>query len=425
MRIEGMLCNNLTGILEGDEAFPLPHLDRIHFIPKGNIMSTTATTSMNDGLFGSAPTTSSAPASVESTARYQEAALEARTPLNLTMLPSEDLETSSRRPSPTEPDRPTPPQLPKVSVLIPTYNYGRYLAETIESVLAQDFQDFELIIVDDCSGDNSAAVIKHYAGLDGRIRYKVNPKNLGMVANWNYCLSLARGKYIKFLFGDDMLANRQALKKMVVMLDENPSAVLAVSARSILDERSRITEIMDHLGANGKQAGHDVIVRCLETNANLVGEPSVVMMRKCDAARGFNPNYRQLPDLEMWFHLLEKGDAIYTSEALCSFRKHALQQTEVNKIQQVGEKEQVILLSEFFTRPWIRTGKRRKLMFTQIYWLRKQSRRGSGCAEMEKQLLGSLGFGWYVWFYALHKLSRPFQNLRRFHQKHILRHSVK
>jgi glycosyltransferase involved in cell wall biosynthesis len=388
-------------------------------------MSTTVATSLDDAFFGRAPATSPTPASVESTARYQEAALEVRAPSNLTRLPSEDLETSTRRPSPTEPSKPTPARLPKVSVLVPTYNYGRYLPETIESVLAQDFQDFELIIVDDCSRDNSAAVIKHYAGLDDRIRYKVNPKNLGMVANWNYCLSLARGEYIKFLFGDDTLADRQALKKMVAMLDENPSAVLAVSARNILDEHSRITEIMDHLGENGRQAGRDIIVRCLETNANLVGEPSVVMMRKRDAARGFNPNYRQLTDLEMWFHLLEKGDAIYTSEPLCSFRKHALQQTEVNKIQQIGEKEQVILLTEFFTRPWVKTGKRRKLMFTQIYWLRKQSKRGSGSPEMEKLLLGTLGVRWYAWYYTLHKLCRPFQNLRRFYLKHILGHSVK
>src|ERR1700691_6171602 len=100
---------------------------------------------------------------------------------------------------------------PKVSVLIPTYNYARYLAEAIESVLEQDFQDFELLIVDDCSSDNTAEVVQPFCARDARVRFAVNPTNLGMVNNWQRCLDHARGSYIKFLFGDDTLANPQAL----------------------------------------------------------------------------------------------------------------------------------------------------------------------------------------------------------------------
>src|SRR3974377_931912 len=99
---------------------------------------------------------------------------------------------------------------PKVSVLVPTYNYARYLPEAIESVLEQDFQDFEVLISDDCSTDGSAEVIARYAAKDSRIRFKIHPANLGMVENWNWCLSEARGDYIKFLFGDDRLAGREA-----------------------------------------------------------------------------------------------------------------------------------------------------------------------------------------------------------------------
>ena len=77
---------------------------------------------------------------------------------------------------------------PTVSVLIPTYNYARYLPVAIESVLAQDFHDLEVVIVDDCSQDDSAEVIRHYAGLDPRIRFHLNRQNLGLVPNWNFCL---------------------------------------------------------------------------------------------------------------------------------------------------------------------------------------------------------------------------------------------
>src|SRR5208283_3355105 len=94
---------------------------------------------------------------------------------------------------------------PKISVLIPTFEYGRFLPEAIESVLAQDLMDFELIISDDASRDDSGEVIRRYAARDPRIRYRLHERNIGMVANWNWCLKEACGEYVKFVFGDDCL----------------------------------------------------------------------------------------------------------------------------------------------------------------------------------------------------------------------------
>ncbi|MDB6124797.1 MAG: hypothetical protein JWQ71_3790 [Pedosphaera sp.] len=341
---------------------------------------------------------------------------------------SASVDSKSPAPDRLSPDTlPTPvkERSPKVSILIPTYNYARYLPEAIESVLQQDFQDYELIIVDDRSKDDSEAVIRRYAERDSRIQGKVNPVNLGLVGNWNYCLSLAKGEYIKFLFGDDKLADRQALKKMVHMLDENQSAVLAVSARTIIDENSNVLEVGNHMGADGMHLGLNVIVRCLETNANIVGEPSVVLMRKRDITRGFSSQFLQLPDLEMWFHLLEKGNAVYTAEPLCSFRKHSRQQTEVNRVNQVGEKEHLLLLSEYYMRPWLRSSNRRKLLFTQIYCLRRKRQFGEASVDLERRMRKSLGKGWYAWFWILRKLGRPFSNLKRFYLKRVLRLSVR
>src|SRR5580658_3418304 len=107
---------------------------------------------------------------------------------------------------------------PAVSVLIPTYNYGRFLPEAIESVLMQDFQDFELLIVDDCSADNTAEVVKPFCSRDARVHFAINPTNLGMVHNWNHCLQQARCEFVKFLFGDDKLSDPQALSKMMALL---------------------------------------------------------------------------------------------------------------------------------------------------------------------------------------------------------------
>src|SRR3954469_4458224 len=107
----------------------------------------------------------------------------------------------------------------KVSVLIPNYNFARYLPEAIPSIFAQEFRDFELLVVDNCSTDNSVEIVRNYAARDSRIKLFVNKSNLGMVGNLNKCLSLAQGEYIKFVFADDFLVGEQALGELVRMLD--------------------------------------------------------------------------------------------------------------------------------------------------------------------------------------------------------------
>lgn len=221
---------------------------------------------------------------------------------------------------------------PRVSILIPTYNYARFISEALQSILSQDFTDFEVIISDDASSDDTEQVIKPYLERDDRIRYHRHAKNLGMVQNWNWCLEHAQGEYIKYLFADDMLTTGDALSKFVKMLEENPTAAMAISARYVVDENSDIQSVWDWIGREGVHRGRSIICRCVAGNANnLLGEPSATMFRKSDASRGFDLNYRQLVDLEMWLHLCENKSIVYTSEPLCAFRRHAEQQTEVNK----------------------------------------------------------------------------------------------
>jgi glycosyltransferase involved in cell wall biosynthesis len=307
---------------------------------------------------------------------------------------------------------------PRVSVLTPTFNYARYLPEAIESVLQQDFRDFELLISDDASTDGSAEIIRRYAAKDERIRFKIHSRNLGMVANWNWCLSEARGEYVKFLFGDDRLACAEALSQLVGLLDENPSAVMAVSPRYLLDENSRVIGRADDLGRPGLRVGTRVIAQCLARQCNLIGEPSALLFRRCDAGRGFNPGYRQFVDEEMWFCLLEAGDLVLASSPLCCFRKHAGQQTELNAADQVREAECHRLLTDYASKPYLRPGERRRGFSAGLHYLRKSRRKkighsGSVLLEMERDLSARLGMGWHL-VYCLHRrFVRPIQNLQR------------
>ena len=220
---------------------------------------------------------------------------------------------------------------PKVSICIPTYRYGRFIAQAIDSVLAQDYENFELLIIDDASPDNTQQVVEPYLALDARIRFEVNSTNRGMVPNWNYCLEQARGEYVKFLFADDFLSSVNALSSMVELLDRDASLSLIFSARNFVDEGGISFRLARPFGVNAcRMSGEKLIKYSLARMNNPIGEPSTVMFRKKQGMRGFDSRYQQLVDLEMWLHLLEQGDAYYLPEPLSSFRVHGAQQTTVN-----------------------------------------------------------------------------------------------
>jgi glycosyltransferase involved in cell wall biosynthesis len=308
---------------------------------------------------------------------------------------------------------------PKVSVLIPTYNYGRFLPLTIESILKQDFEDFELIISDDSSTDDSTQILAAYAQRDPRIRIHRHEPNLGMVANWNWCLQQARGEYIKYLFGDDMLAHPSALSRLVAMLDAHPRASLAASARLTIDENSQVTGLWDDIRREGLHGGPSMIASCLRNSINLPGEPSVVLFRRSQALRGYDLHMRQIVDLEMWFHLLLQGDLIYTGEPLCCFRIHGLQQTAVNRQNHTGDLEMARLLevylpelSQNVTPPLGRWACAR-IRYRAALQLRKKKRCDTVFASKLESIQSKIPAFIRACCWIDHRLRRPFENFSR------------
>jgi glycosyltransferase involved in cell wall biosynthesis len=210
---------------------------------------------------------------------------------------------------------------PKVSILIPTYNYAHYIGEAIESALQQTYTDFELIIVDDQSADNTDEVVARYLG-DTRVRYYKNEKNLGLVGNFNEALRYARGEYIKYLLADDRLYP-EVLEKFVNILDTHRGVSLVTSNRESFGTVTKQRKLpLTHL-----QPGKAVIFESLKEGAgNWIGEPTTVMFRRSAlAAGGFSDEYLCLVDWEMWLRLLMTGDCYIFPENLSAFRTHANQ----------------------------------------------------------------------------------------------------
>jgi glycosyltransferase involved in cell wall biosynthesis len=111
--------------------------------------------------------------------------------------------------------------MPKVSVVIPNYNHARYLRQRIETVLRQTFQDFELILLDDCSTDESRSILSNYAR-DPRVRLEFNDVNSGSTfKQWNKGVRLARGEYVWIAESDDYAEDR-LLRQFVSVLEADP-----------------------------------------------------------------------------------------------------------------------------------------------------------------------------------------------------------
>ena len=124
---------------------------------------------------------------------------------------------------------------PKVSIGMPVYNGSRYVAEAIESILNQTFADFELIICDNASTDNTEAICREYAARDPRIRYVRNERNVGAAPNYNKTFQLARGVYFRWHAHDDLIAPTY-LEKTVPVLDNDPGVVVVHSYTRLIDE---------------------------------------------------------------------------------------------------------------------------------------------------------------------------------------------
>lgn len=305
--------------------------------------------------------------------------------------------------------------IPSVSVCIPTYNYGQYIPQAVDSVLSQTFTDFELLIVDDCSNDSTDEILREYVRQDSRIRYIRHPTNLGMVENWNYCIRHARGKYIKYLFGDDFFASDRMLEKMFLILESDESISLVSSARKIVNDKSVQIDLWTYADKNTIADGLDVIHRCLLTATNPIGEPSAVMFRAAHADRGFNWQYRQLVDLEMWFHLLEKGRYAFLSEPLCSFRVHNEQQTCKN-----GKPNSLLELyriyEDFLCKKYISFGSVDKafLPYDVIYQIWKFFHQHNELhPKLTDTYIAYYGKKKFYFLYPIYKSYKPFRKLRK------------
>lgn len=207
---------------------------------------------------------------------------------------------------------------PLVSVCIPAYNNAEYIKDTVMSVLEQTYRNIELIVVDDHSTDNTIEVLESIE--DDRLKIYKNEKNLGMVGNWNRCLELATGEYVKLICADDMIA-KNAIEKEALAMRKHPKVNLVESDTNLVDIYGKKTGQFRRYPKNGMMDGKRLAKISLMIQ-NFYGAPVNNLIRRSalEKTGGFDTSFTYILDFDMWLRLSCTGDVYIIHEQLNSFR---------------------------------------------------------------------------------------------------------
>ncbi len=221
---------------------------------------------------------------------------------------------------------------PLVSVCVTTCDGARFVAEAIDSALAQTYEPLEIVIADDASTDGTTQILRSYE--DPRIRLVVNRFRRGEVANRNYAISLTRGELVKFLDQDDTLSP-ECVAENAALFAAHPALGFAFSRRRILIEEGDVTSTAgwDQMYANLHERfaelasvndGLQLVAEWLRgrTRNNWFGEPVTVMARRDHLQRvgGFNPSVRQMVDMDLWLRLAAQAPVGFIDRQLVGYR---------------------------------------------------------------------------------------------------------
>jgi len=206
--------------------------------------------------------------------------------------------------------------MPKISVVIITYNRARLLPEAIESVLSQSFKDWELLIVDDASTDGTESVVKKYIDKDERIGYYKNESNIKISRSRNRGLELARGKYIAVLDSDDSWCDVEKLQKQYDFLEQNADFVLSAGGVIVIGDNSQ--EIKRYL-----KTSTDEDIRSGILAQNPIVHSAVMYRREIAlSSGGYDVALNTAEDYDLWLRIGRKGKMYNFSEYFVRYRIH-------------------------------------------------------------------------------------------------------
>jgi len=266
--------------------------------------------------------------------------------------------------------------VPKISVIMPLYNGGKYLRESIDSILNQTYADFELILINDGSSDDTESIILSYT--DQRIVYIKNEQNLGLIKTLNKGLDNAKGEFIARMDQDD-ISRPERFEKQVAILEENPEIGLCGSWFTVLIDKQE-SKIVQHT-ENSQTIKIQLLAHCV------IGHPTVMLRKKALMNLRYDTDYQAAEDYEFWTRLSRITNLYNIQESLLIYRYHDTNMSILENGSQSANSDKVIgnqlrylglevndlhikfckiLFSGFFTKPFIEYEFRKLINFANI-----------------------------------------------------------
>jgi glycosyltransferase involved in cell wall biosynthesis len=237
-------------------------------------------------------------------------------------------------------------KMPLVSVITPVYNAEKYLHECIESVLAQTYQHWEYLIVDNCSSDNSLSIAESYSKKDGRIRVLRNQNFLSIMPNWNHAMRnmVPESKYCKVVHADDWIYP-ECVEKMVLLCEKHPSIGIVCAYR--LEEESVGLQGLPYSKSvlKGAQACRHIFLNGYQ----LFGSPTSILYR-ADLVRNKKKFYNENnlhADLEVCFELMQSNDFGFVHQVLTFTRRHNESETSRAQFYNTNDISKFILIKKY------------------------------------------------------------------------------
>ena len=220
-----------------------------------------------------------------------------------------------------------------ISIVLPVYNGEKYLRESIDSVIAQTYENWELLILDDCSTDGTALIAKEYLEKDNRIHYYLNEKNLRLPRNLNRGFSLAKGDYLTWT-SDDNRYRPTALEKMLKALKNSNGAQLAFASCRIIDGEGKEIEYIT-VSEHSK--------KCI-VGSDSVGACFMYTRRAYETVGDYDPELTLVEDFDYWQRIFMKYPTVAIEEILYDYRWHDGALTSTMKKEQFNRTLEKMLL---------------------------------------------------------------------------------
>lgn len=229
--------------------------------------------------------------------------------------------------------------IPELSVIMPVYNAGNYLSETIESILNQTHTGFEFIILNDNSTDNSLAIIQRYMAKDSRIILINKLQNMGPASLRNEGFGIAKGEFIALMDADD-IALPTRFQKQITLLKNNPE--IGVCGTWFTFFGAKKNKIIKH------SEQHDNI-KVSFLNSCGIGNPTVMLRKDALFGLQFDDDYVPVEDYDLWSRLLDKTKFYNIQESLLKYRQHDanISKTKIENVNRSIRKVKISQLSAF------------------------------------------------------------------------------